>query len=252
MGCLSRIGCLVVLAAGGAAGYYLYGDQFPSKVATAATGAAKTVAKTVQETRAASDSAALRDTDTSGLPRGAADGGARDDTPWVPLSAATRGNTDLSALRKKDGPAYLTLDAAAVASMLSASFPKQLPASMAGLQIALVDDELRMRAVIDVTELAGDGTLGGVLGTVLAGRDTLRLAGTVQPLTEGIAEYRITALHVKGMDVPQRLIPAVLRTLRRGTRVDGLSDTGLALRLPPGVADVRIARSRLTLYKAVP
>lgn len=249
MGCLSRIGCLVVLAAGGAVGYYLYGDQFPSKVATAATGAAKTVAKTVQETRAANDSAALRDT---GRSRGAADADARDDTPWVPLSAGTRGKTDLSALRKKDGPAYLTLDAAAVASMLSASFPKQLPASMAGLEIALVDDELRMRAVIDVTELAGNGTLGGVLGTVLAGRDTLRLAGTVQPLTEGIAEYRITALRVKGMDVPQRLIPAVLRTLRRGTRVDGLSDTGLALRLPPGVADVRIARSRLTLYKAVP
>ena len=43
MGCLTRIGCVVVLVAGGAVGYWLYGDRLPSVLSRAASGAADKV-----------------------------------------------------------------------------------------------------------------------------------------------------------------------------------------------------------------
>ena len=43
LGCLSRIGCIVVLAVGGAAAYWLYGDRLPSVLSRAASGAASRV-----------------------------------------------------------------------------------------------------------------------------------------------------------------------------------------------------------------
>ena len=60
------------------------------------------------------------------------------------------------------------------------------------------------------------------------------------------------AASIKGINVPPRMIPTVVGALRRGPRTDGLANDALAVRLPRTVADLRIAKGRLILYKTIP
>ncbi|MEQ1692733.1 MAG: hypothetical protein ABMA00_15690 [Gemmatimonas sp.] len=244
MGCLSRVGCLVVVAGAGAVGWWLYGDRLPSELTRAAGRAADKVGEATGGITP-SEEATRR-------------GSAR--TPEARIAWATIGATAdtrsggeaIAALTRRDGPAYVTLGAADVAALLSSALPKQLPKSASSPQLALDGDQLLVRAAIDVSEIAGDGTLGRLLGTALTGRDSVRFGGTIEPLRPGFAQYRVESLRVKGMDVPPRLIPVFVGAMRRGPRAAGLADNALALPLPRSVADLRIANGRLTLYKAVP
>ena len=128
----------------------------------------------------------------------------------------------------------------------------QLPRSASNLQIALAGKQLLVRGTLDASEIAGDGTLGRVLGIALTGRDSIRLAGSLEPLRTGFAQFHVESLRVKGFDVPPRLIPAVMRGLRRSTVDSTLADDALAIRLPRSIADLRVTNGRMILYKSVP
>lgn len=244
MGCLSRIGCLVVVVGAGAVGYWLYGDRLPSELSRVA-------GKAVDKVNSATGG---RDASSRPTRRASARDAERA-IVWAPIdpSASTNaGATAVAALTARDGPAYVILDAEQLAALMSAGLPKQLPKSASKLQLALDGDQLLVRAAIDVSEIAGDGTLGRLLGTALSGRDSVRFAGTIEPLRAGAAQFHVDALRLKGVDVPPRLIPAFIGAIRRGPRPDGLADNALAIPLPRSVADLRIVNGRLTLYKAVP
>jgi len=262
MGCLTRIGCLVVVAGAAAAGYWLYGDQLPSKLATAA-GRVADKAGDAAGVVADRSIATRRDTTPGGSPdanrnadRNADRSANRNAEPrvdWARVgSDAAMPTKEIAALSKRDGPAFVTLNAAELAGLLSAALPQQLPTSARDVELALRDNQLLVRATLDVAEIAGDGTLGRLLGIALAGRDTLQLGGTLEPLRSGAAQYRVESLRVKGIQVPPRLIPTVLGALRRGQTPKELAPNGVGMLLPKAVADLRIAKGRLTLYKAVP
>jgi hypothetical protein len=85
----------------------------------------------------------------------------------------------------------------------------------------------------------------------LDGRDTLRMAGTLDLVRPGLAEYRVRELRMAGIAVPPRLIPSVLGALRRAAAADSLPTDALPIPLPKAVADVRVANGKVTLYKAV-
>ena len=104
---------------------------------------------------------------------------------------------------------------------------------------------------MDVRDLAGDGALRGLLGAALDGRDTLRMAGTLDLVRPGLAEYRVRELRITGIDVPPRLIPSLLGAMRRGAAADSLPTDALPIPLPKAVADVRVANGKVTLYKTV-
>ncbi|MBL0171361.1 MAG: hypothetical protein IPP90_11620 [Gemmatimonadaceae bacterium] len=244
MGCLSRIGCLVVVVGAGAVGYWLYGDRLPSELSRAAGKAVDKV----------SEATGGRSTGTPSSRRDSAINPERAIT-WATIEPSGPRNSSTkvaAALGARDGPAFVTLGAGDLAALLSSELPSQLPKSASNLQVALEGDQLLVRAAIDVTEIAGDGTLGRLLGTALSGRDSVQFAGTIEPLRPGFAQFRVDALRLKGINVPPRLIPTFIGAIRRGPRAAGLADNALALPLPRTVADLRIANGRLTLYKAVP
>lgn len=155
-------------------------------------------------------------------------------------------------LSQRRGPAYITLGAGDLSTLLAAELPQQLPASTSELFVALEGRDLHLRALVDVSEIAGDGTLGRMMGIALSGRDTVELSGPVEFVRPKVAQYRVEHLRVKSIDVPPRLIPTFMRALRRGPRRDSLADNALLLPLPSSVADMRIANGTLTLYKVVP
>ena len=135
--------------------------------------------------------------------------------------------------------------------MLATGLSKVLPTSATRPEVAIVDEQLLMRTVVALRDLAGDGALRGLLGVALDGRDSLRLTGTLDLVRPGLAEYRVREVRISGIEVPPRLIPSLLAAIRRGAAADSLPTDALPIPLPKAVADIRVANGKVTLYKAV-
>lgn len=261
MGCLSRVVGLAVLAGAGVWAYSRYADRLPTPVrraagvvGTAAESLARNTARNAanaadefNKLRPASDSA----TPSASPTRADSARPSRRPIAWATVSS-TADVSALAPLTARNGPAYVTVGAGDLASLLSVPLRSQLPRSTTDVQIALVDRQLLVRGVLDVAEIAGDGTLGKLLGIAMSGRDTIQFGGTVEPWREGFAQFRVEALRVKGFDVPTRVIPAIMRVMRRSNTDSTLAANAFAIRLPRSVADLRIANSRMTLYKTAP
>lgn len=253
LGCLSRIGCLVVLAVGGGAAYWLYGDRLPSAVSRAATGAAGRVtdAATKASERLDSNQGARIAAENDAARR--AERAKRENAiVWARLTpAGSAGSEVIAGLSRRNGPAYVSLRAPELAGLLAVGMAKVLPLSASRTEVAVVDEQLLLRSVVDLRDVAGTGALRSLLGVALEGRDTLRLAGTLGLVRPGLAEYRVRALRIKGIDVPPRLIASLIDAMRRSVNADSLPADALPIPLPKAVADVRVANGKVTLYKAL-
>ncbi|HEY0931662.1 MAG TPA: hypothetical protein VGE27_17195 [Gemmatimonas sp.] len=287
----------MILVAGGAVGYWLYGDRLPSVLSRAASGAANRVTDVAQRASERYDSNDGPRISAEEEQRRQAIRDARDrQVGWVGIGAApTAGsgptsatsrvaalNRTLAPLRSKTGPAYVSLSASQVVGVLT-PLVQQLPPSAKSVQLALEGDQLLVRAVVSLRDFAGSGTIGTVLGGALDGTDTLYVAGPIEPVQPGLAQFRLRELRLKGIDVPSRLIPPLVRKLRQqgerrvreqlaaqarsergatsaGKTVDpdrlidlsALADDGLPIPLPASVSDVRVVNGKLTLYRATP
>lgn len=245
----------MVLAVGGVGAYWLYGDRLPSVLSRAASGAASRVTDAAtkaserldssQGARIASENDAARRAERVKLEQSIV---------WARLSpGGTAGRQAIARLSRRSGPAYVSLRAPELAGLLAAGVSKALPSSASRPDIAIVDEQLLVRSVVALRDVAGDGALLELVGVALEGRDTLRMAGTLDLVRPGLAEYRVRELRIKGIDVPPRLIPSLLDAMRRTANADAdsLPSDALPIPLPKAVADVRVANGKVTLYKAV-
>lgn len=262
MGCLTKIGCATVLLVCGAAGTWLYGDRLPSVLGRAARGAADKVTDVAAHSSERLDSSEGARIAAEEAARRKADREARERAVgWVSVAAAAptatpkaETNARVAALRRKQGPAYVSLSAAEVAGLL-APLLKQLPPSANGIQLAMNRDLLLLRADVQLRDFAGEGAFGTVIGAALDGHDTLFLAGPFEPVRPGLAQFRVRELRIKGLDVPTRVIPSLVGALRRRARYKVMMDAdlapdGLPVPLPAAVSDVRVVSGKLTLYRA--
>jgi hypothetical protein len=258
VGCLTRIGCATVLVVGGVAGYWLYGDRLPSVLGRAARGAADKVTDVAargserldspEGARIAAEESARRQAERERRDR---------ELGWVSVTKAAAGTdakADLATLRRKSGPAYVSLSASDVAGLL-APLLAQLPPSASAIELAMNRDLLLVRTDVQLRDFAGEGAFGSVIGAALDGHDTLFLAGPFEPVRPGLAQFRVRELRIKGIDVPTRVIPSLVGALRRRARYKvqmeaGLAPDGLPVPLPTTVSDVRVVNGRLTLYRA--
>ena len=245
---------------GVAAGYWLYGDRLPSVLGRAARGAADRVTDVAargserldspEGERIAKEEAARRE--AARRARDAALG-------WVTVNAealAPDAGARVLTLRKPTGPAYVSLSAAEVAGLL-APLLRQLPPSARTVEISLNRDLLLLRADVALRDFAGEGAFGSIIGAALDGHDTLFLAGALEPVRPGLAQYRVRELRIKGIDVPTRVIPSLATALRRRARYrvpqsDSLAPDALPVPLPSYVSDARVVSGALTLYRAAP
>lgn len=225
MGCLTRVGCLAVVLAVGGGAYWLYGDQLPGKLGQLAGRATGT-------------------TSTAGR------GPVARPIVWASLNDATADGGDaIARLGRANGPQYVTLGAGDLAGFLASALARNLPRSSIDPQVALVGDRILLRAVVDLRDFAGQGAFGSVIGAAMSGRDTLFLSGTLHALRPGMAQYRVRELRLKGVDVPPRVIPSLIGTIRPRVSVDSLAADAMPIPMPRFVSDVRVAQGRLTLYR---
>ena len=253
MGCLTRIGCLVVFVVGGVGGYWLYGDRLPTVLSRAASGTVSRVtdvATTASERLDSNQGARIASENAAA--RRAARAQREQSIVWARLApSGSAARETVARLTARNGPAYVSLRASEIAGLLATGLARALPSSASRTQLAIVDEELWLRSEVALRDLAGDGALRGLLGVALDGRDTVRLVGTLDLVRPGLAAYRVRELRITRIEVPPRLIPALLGAMRRGAAADSLPTDALPIPLPTAVADIRVANGKVTLYKAV-
>ncbi len=220
MGCIGRIGCTVVLLMLAAAAWILR-DRWLPLVRGSAGG----------------DSTAVV---------------AGREGVWQPLTpqGGERARRALASLQQPEGPATVTLGVQDLASYVYQELARQLPPSADSVEAMAQGDRLHVRASVRLQELGGRDALGP-LAAMLGDRERLQIAGNLRVVRPGLGELVVREIRVGQLPIPSGLIPRILRQTSRRDRPEGLSDSGIPLRLPEYVGDVRVAGGTVTLARAV-
>ena len=171
-------------------------------------------------------------------------------TGWEPLTpeAGATGKKKLEELAKPSGPVFTNLSATEVASYVFQTLARTIPAKADSAEAAVIGDALFVRAVVPVREIAGTGVLGPLAG-LLNDRERLQLGGTFHVIRPGLSEFEVREIKLRDFKVPTGAIPRLVRQLSHGERPEGLSPNALPVTTPRSLADVRIANGKVTLYK---
>lgn len=172
------------------------------------------------------------------------------DGVWKPLTpeGADRGRQAVASLGTRSGPVYATVEPADLASYVFTALRQQLPPSATNVEAATFGDQLHVRALVSLSDFGGARVLGP-LASFLSARDTVQFGGTFEVVRPGLAQYHVRTIKLRQLAVPAAMVPKLLAQVRRGGRPDGIADDALPLEVPSSIADVRVARGRVTLYK---
>jgi hypothetical protein len=169
---------------------------------------------------------------------------------WEPLTpeAGAAGKRKLDDLAKPSGPVFTNLSATEVASYVFQTVARTIPASADSAEAAVIGDALFVRAVVPVREIAGTGVLGPLAG-LLNDRERLQLGGTFRVIRPGLSEFEVREIKLRDFKVPAGAIPRLVRQLSKGERPEGISPNALPVTTPRTLGDVRIANGHVTVYK---
>ena len=215
MGCLRRIGCLLVVIVLACAAYFTRDRWLP------------------YVWRGGPKAAPI----TATLPT------------WQPMTpaGATRAKNALTRLSQRNGPAYVDVAPGDLASYIVQELSRTLPPSADSIEAAAIGDRLYVRARVRTADI-GKGNLGP-LSMLLSDREKMQLGGTLRIIKPGSAELRVREIKIRDLSLPQALIPRLIQQMSR-TRPPGVSPDGLPLSTPAYIGDVRVSDGRITLYKA--
>jgi hypothetical protein len=237
MGCLFRLGCLVVLLVCGAVAY-LTRDRWMDKLPWRTT-----QTETTRTTRAPG---AQSSPGTSGSNRTVPD-----PDGWMPLTeaGAKRTREALQTLSGPRGPVFVTLSGSDVASYVFLQIVKEMPASTDSFAARVDQDHIRLRARMKTSELGS--SVIGVLGSLLGDRERVEMGGTLRVIGKGLAEFRVNDVKIHDVSLPDALITRLVKPLVRGPRPPALDEKGMPVVIPSYIGDVRVSSGKITLYKNV-
>jgi pimeloyl-ACP methyl ester carboxylesterase len=220
MGCIARLGCLVLLVLLAAVGWWQRDRWLPR----------------VRGSAGSRDSSAVV---TSG------------EGVWQPLTTdgGERARRALEDLRRPNGPTSVTVRVADLGAYVYQELARQLPPSADSVETTAIGDQLHVRASVRLRELGGREVLGP-LATMLGERERLELGGNLRVVRPGLAELVVREIRVGQLRVPSAVIPRLLRQSSRRERPEGISESGLPLRIPEHIGDIRVAGGSVTIYRA--
>lgn len=213
MGCITRLGCLFVLAIVAVVGWFSRDYWLPRLTAHRSTPAAAT-------------------------------------TVWHPLTdaGADSTRTALDKLSEPRGQVFQTLSPAAVAAYIYREAAHRDPTSADSVEAMASGDQLSIRALVSVSELGG--AVGNAVG-IVHDRDRLELTGTLRLVKPGIGEYDVSEAKLHGLPLPKGMVESLINRFQPGPRTAGIDPNGLPLPIPHYVGDIRVANGKVTLYKTV-
>ena len=168
----------------------------------------------------------------------------------VTTGRAAQARSAVETLGRKGGPALVNLSPDELGALLLASAGARALSSLSDPEIAISDDRILLRATIQLDDLGQAGDLGP-LAAVLKKREPFEASGTLDIVRPGLAEYRVETAKIGDLPIPRAMIPKLLARASKPERYQGVAPNGVPFEVPGYVADVRVGRGRVTLYKNV-
>lgn len=172
---------------------------------------------------------------------------------WQPLTpdGAKRARVALDRLRSPRGAVYVNVAPGDLGAYILEELAKSLPPSADSIEAAAINERLYVRAVVKTSDLGASGALGP-LAALLGERERIQVGGGIRIIRPGFAELQVKEMKIGSLNVPQTLIPRVIRQISKGQRSPDLSPDGLALKTPDYIGDVRVSTGTITMYKTLP
>lgn len=236
MGCLRTVGCFTFLLVVAALAWLFRADWMPL------------VDRPIRATAGGSVASA-----PAGSARSAPSAPAPPALQWDAVTAegTSRARDAVQSLDRRAGPVFANVAPADLVGYVYQQIAKELPPSADNIEAAAADEELWVRADVKLSDFGGAKELGPLAG-MLGDRERVSLGGTLDVVRPGTAEFRVRDVKIRDFPVPAPLVPRLMRRIARGPRPAGVAAGALPVTLPSYIADVRILRDKITLYKAVP
>jgi hypothetical protein len=172
---------------------------------------------------------------------------------WEPLTpeAAARGRTAFESLLKKNGPVFVNLTAGEFASFVLDDVVHGFSPGATEAEALTRDDRLYLRAQVSVADLGGPKTLGP-LSSLVEGKQEFTVRGRIEVLRPGLAQFRVDEVALKDLKLPTAIIVKLIARVAIKDRDSTVADDAIPIRVARELADVRIGKGRVTLYKNVP
>lgn len=172
---------------------------------------------------------------------------------WQPLTlmGARRAQAALDTLSRVQGPVFQNVAAGDASAYVMTALLGRVPEDADSAEAAVVGDELYVRASVRPRDLGGGDVLGP-LAAMLGDRERLEVAGTFRVVRPGLTEYRVRRITFGALNVPGPVIPKLLARIARRGGADSVSADALPIPTPKYLVDVRVADGHLTLYKGLP
>jgi hypothetical protein len=169
----------------------------------------------------------------------------------VTAERRTRSRSVVQSLAKSSGPVFANLTAAEALALVLGDARSGVPAFVGPLEGAVQGDRLLVRSTVDPSALRGIEALKPIVA-LLDSRPRVTLGGTLEVVEPGQGAFVVRDVRVNDLIVPAPAIAPLLRQLDRRPRPSGAPDRAITFPLPAHVADLRVAKGRVTLYKNVP
>ena len=162
---------------------------------------------------------------------------------------ALRADSALGRLQRKNGPAFANVTAGDMIAYVLKEFARNLPSSTDSVRAAVIGDRLHVRARVRTADLGGQAVLGPLAWLLDSEHERVEFGGTLHVIRPGFSEYQVKTFRVREFALPPSLIPALIRQISRDPRPPDLASDGLPLTTPPYIGDVRVTAGRITVYK---
>jgi hypothetical protein len=120
-----------------------------------------------------------------------------------------------------------------------------------GAQAIAKDDRLYMKAMVTAADLGGPKTLGPLSG-LLEGKQELTVGGRLEVLAPGRAQFRVEEISLGELALPSAVIPRILARIGVKDRTANTPGDAVPVIVPTSLADVRVNKGHVTLYKSTP
>ena len=219
-GCIGRLGCLLVLAVVAAVAWFTHDSWYPKL--RARLGAAPSAV-------------------TTSAPK------------WEPLTpeGSARARLAVGRLSSKNGPVYVDVAAGDLAAYALEPVIRDLSKDSTGAEALARDDRLSVRATVNLADLVDAKSLEGI-SKMIGGKQEITVRGKLEVVSPGRAQFRVDQIMLKELTLPQTLVEQVVSRIRSKERTATTPKDAIPLRVPLELADVRVAKGHVVLYKTVP
>lgn len=168
---------------------------------------------------------------------------------WKPISSdgVSSAKRIITRLDQPTGPVFANLTPAEFASFILDSAARGMTDTPRPVEAGVQRDKFLLRTTLRVADLGVENVpfLGGMNKTA-----TVLVGGTLAVVRPGAGEWRVNTIRVDAIEVPGPMLSRVTKALARRMRREATRDDAFGFALPAQVADLRVNKDKITLYKA--